>query len=124
MTMPAAARRAALAFLAPALSACVASAPPPSSSVAHASLLAGIVSRAAVCRAGYARAGTLDSFLQAERERGATQEQIVAARSAYLSVSEAETINQGVRPQPCTAEERTMLRGQMSSVRAGRFEGL
>lgn len=124
MTMPAAARRAALAVLAPALSACVASAPSSTSSVAHASLLAGIVSRAAVCKAGYARAGTLDSFLQAERERGATQEQLSAARSAYVAVSEAETINQGVRPEPCTTEERQKLRGQMSSVRAGRFEGL
>ncbi|WP_186417443.1 hypothetical protein [Bosea sp. CS1GBMeth4] len=124
MTLPVAARRAVLALLAPALSACVANTPQSTSSVAHASLLAGIVSRAAVCKAGYARTGTLDSFLQAERERGATQEQLAAARSAYVSISEAETINQGVRPEPCTAEERTKLRGQMSSVRAGRFDGL
>ena len=47
-----------------------------------------------------------------------------AARAAYVSVSEAETINQGIRPQPCTAEERATLRGKMQDVRAGRFEAL
>lgn len=117
-----AARLAALAFLAPALSACVSTPSNPSS--ARASVLAGIVSRAGACHAGYPRASTLERFLESERERGATPEQVASARSTYITVSEAQTINQGVRPEPCTAEERATLRGQMNTVRAGRFETL
>lgn len=117
-----AARLAALAFLAPALSACVSTPSNPSS--ARASVLAGIVSRAGACHAGYPRASTLERFLESERERGATPEQVASARSTYITVSEAQTINQDVRPEPCTAEERATLRGQMNTVRAGRFETL
>jgi hypothetical protein len=117
-----AARLAALALLAPALSACVST--PSNPSVARAGVLAGIVSRAAACNASYPRRNTLDLFLKSEQERGATPGQVAAARSAYVGISEAETINQGVRPEPCTAEERTTLRGQMNTVRAGRFETL
>lgn len=117
-----AARLAALAILAPALSACVSTPSNPSS--ARASVLAGIVSRAGACHAGYPRASTLERFLESERERGATPEQVASARSTYITVSEAQTINQDVRPEPCTAEERATLRGQMNTVRAGRFETL
>lgn len=117
-----AARLAALAFLAPALSACVST--PSNPSAARASILAGIVSRAGACNAGAPRASTLERFLASERERGATPEQVASARSTYIAVSEAQTINQGVRPEPCTAEERATLRGQMNTVRAARFETL
>ncbi len=117
-----AARLAALAFLAPALSACVST--PSNPSAARASVLAGIVSRAGACNAGAPRASTLERFLESERERDATPEQVASARSTYITVSEAQTINQGVRPEPCTAEERATLRGQMNTVRAGRFETL
>lgn len=117
-----AARLAALALLAPALPACVST--PSNPSAARAGVLAGIVSRAAACNAGYARASTLERFLQSERERGATPEQVASARSAYIGISEAETINQGLKPEPCTTEERATLRGQMNTVRAGRFETL
>lgn len=111
----------ALALL-PVLSACVSTSSNPSAT--RASVLAGIVSRASACNAGSPRASTLERFLQSERERGATPEQIAGARSAYIAVSEAQTINQGVRPEPCTAEERATLRGQMNTVRANRFETL
>lgn len=111
----------ALALL-PVLSACVST--PSNPSAARATVLAGIVSRASACNAGYARRETLDRFLQAERARGATPEQIAGARSTYVTISEAQTINQGVRPEPCTAEERATLRGQMNTVRANRFETL
>lgn len=117
-----AARFAALALLAPVLPACVST--PSNPSAARAGVLAGIVSRAAACNAGYARRNTLDLFLKSEQERGATPEQVASARSTYVGISEAQTINQGVRPEPCTAEERAMLRGQMNTVRAGRFETL
>lgn len=94
------------------------------SAAGRASLLATTVSRAVACRAGSPQRTTLDRFIAAEKARGASDEQIAAARSAYVSVSEAETINQGIRPQPCTAEERAALRGKMKDVRAGRFEAL
>jgi hypothetical protein len=122
MPFATAARLAALALLAPALSACVSASSNPSS--ARASALADIVSRAAACNAGYASRNTLERFLDAERARCATDEQIASARSTYVTVSEARTINQGVRPEPCTAQERATLRGQMNTVRAGRFETL
>ena len=77
-------------LLLPVLSACVAT--PANPSAARASVLAGIVSRASACNAGYARRDTLDRFLQAERARGATPEQIdkaaVAKRPAVLLCDE------------------------------------
>ncbi|AZO77609.1 MULTISPECIES: hypothetical protein [unclassified Bosea (in: a-proteobacteria)] len=92
------------------------------SSAGRASALATTVSRAIACRAGSPQRTTLDRFIAAEKARGANDEQLAAARSAYVTVSEAEMINQDVRPQPCTAEERAALRGKMNDVRAGRFE--
>ncbi|MEN5083449.1 hypothetical protein ABE438_13275 [Bosea sp. TWI1241] len=109
-------------LLAPALSACVATSGNPSAT--RATALAEVVSRAGACNAGRPRANTLERFLQAEREHGATPEQIARARSAYVAVSEAETINQSVKPQGCTAEERATLRQRMIAVRAGEFGAL
>ena len=94
------------------------------SAAGRASVLATTVSRAVACKAGSPRRTTLDRFLAVEKARGASDEQLAAARSAYVSISEAETINQDIRPQPCTAEERATLRGKMLDVRAGRFEAL
>lgn len=91
-------------------------------SAGRASALATTVSRATACRAGTPQRSTLDRFLAAEKARGASDDQIAAARSAYIGVSEAETINQGVRPQPCTAEERTQLKERMGRIRAGNFD--
>lgn len=91
-------------------------------SVGRASALATTVSRASTCKAGTPQRTTLDRFLAAEKARGASDEQIGAARSAYVGVSEAETINQGVRPQPCTAEERAQLKERMDRIRAGNFD--
>lgn len=91
-------------------------------SAGRASELATTVSRASVCRAGTPQRSTLDRFLAVEKARGASDEQIAAARSAYVSVSEAETINQGIRPQPCTAEERVQLKERMGRIRAGDFD--
>lgn len=107
-------------FVALPLGACVAG--HADTAAGRASLLATTVSRAIACKAGSPQRTTLERFIAAEKERGASDEQLAAARSAYVSVSEAETINQDVRPQPCTAEERAMLRGKMKDVRAGRFE--
>jgi hypothetical protein len=97
---------------------------PANPSAARAADLAELVSRAVACNAGAPRASTLERFLSAEKARGATPEQLAAARSTYLTVSEAEVVNQGVRPQACTRAEREALRGRMSKVRAGQFEGL
>lgn len=94
------------------------------STAGRASALATTVSRAVACKAGWPQRTTLERFLAAEKARGASDEQLAAARSAYVSVSEAETINQDIRPQPCTSEERAALRGKMNEVRAGRFEAL
>ncbi|WID96599.1 hypothetical protein QO058_28470 [Bosea vestrisii] len=107
-------------FVALPLGACVAS--HADSTAGRASALATTVSRAIACRAGSPQRTTLDRFIAAEKARGANDEQLAAARSAYVTVSEAEMINQDVRPQPCTAEERATLRGKMNDVRAGRFE--
>lgn len=107
-------------FVALPLGACVAG--HADTSAGRASLLATTVSRAIACKAGSPQRTTLDRFLAAERARGASDEQLAAARSAYVSISEAETINQDIRPQPCTAEERATLRVKMNDVRAGRFE--
>jgi hypothetical protein len=85
---------------------------------------ASMVSRAIACRAGSPRANTLERFLAAEKARGASDEQLASARSTYVTVSEAETINQGIRPQACGPEERAALREKMTRVRAGDFDGL
>jgi hypothetical protein len=82
------------------------------------------VSRATACKAGSPQRTTLDRFLAAEKARGADDQQIAAARSAYVGVSEAEMVNQGVRPQPCTAEERAELKARMGRIRAGEFDKL
>jgi len=92
------------------------------SSAGRASELAVTVSRAIACRAGSPQRTTLDRFLDAEKTRGASDEQIAAARSAYITVSEAETVNQGIHPEPCTAEERSQLKELMGRIRAGNFD--
>ena len=107
-------------FIALPLGACVAG--QPDTSAGRASALATTVSRASACRAGMPQRSTLDRFIAAEKARGASDEQVAAARSAYVSVSEAETINQGIRPQPCTAEERAQLKERMGRIRAGDFD--
>jgi hypothetical protein len=93
-----------------------------SDSAARAAALASTISRASACRAGAPQRSTLDRFLAAEQARGASPEQLAAARSAYVGVSEAEMVNQGVKPQACTAEEREVLKRRMSEIRAGNFE--
>jgi hypothetical protein len=93
-------------------------------SAGRAAELASLVSRSVACRAGAPRANTLDRFLAAEKARGATAEQIASARSTYITVSEAETINQDIRPQACDAEERANVREKMSTIRAGKFDAL
>jgi len=103
------------------LSACVGAANP---SAQRATELATLVSRSIACKAGAPKRDTLTRFLQAEEARGATAEQIASARSTYVTVSEAQTINQGIRPERCTAEERVAIGEKMSAVRAGRFDGL
>lgn len=108
-------------LLTPLLGACVAHG---DSSAGRASALATTVSRAVTCKAGSPQRATLDRFLAAEKARGANEQQIAAARAAYIGVSEAETINQGVRPQACTAEERAKLKEQMGRIRAGDFNTL
>ena len=102
------------------LGACVS--PHADTSAGRASALATTVSRATACKAGSPQRGTLDRFIAAEQARGASQEQIAAARSAYVSISEAEMINQSVKPQPCTAQERAALKERMAAIRAGTFE--
>ncbi len=91
-------------------------------SAGRASELATTVSRATACNAGRPQRGTLDRFLASEKARGASEDQIAAARSAYVSVSEAETINQGIRPEPCTAKERGQLKERMGRIRGGNFD--
>jgi hypothetical protein len=123
MTMPSVASSLACACLiALPLGACVAG--PANPSAARASELASLVSRAIACRAGNPRASTLDRFLAFERARGATPEHIASAQSTYITVSEAETINQDIRPRACAPEERADLRERMARVRAGRFDAL
>lgn len=109
-----------IGLLAPLLGACMSG--PANPSAARAAELASLVSRAIACRAGNPRASTLDGFLAAERARGATPEHLASARATYVTVSEAETINQDIRPQACTSEERAALRGKMAQIRAGRFD--
>lgn len=104
------------------LGACVSG--PANPSAGRASELATLVSRSVACRTGMPRANTLERFIAAEKVRGATPEQLASARSTYVTVSEAETINQGVRPQACTAEERAAVKEKMARVRAGDFSAL
>jgi hypothetical protein len=121
MTFPLHARAFALACLAALpLGACVSG--PANPSAGRATELATLVSRSTACRAGSPRRDTLDRFLAAEAERGATPEQIAGARSTYITVSEAQTINQGIRPEACTAGERAELKERMAKVRSGSFE--
>lgn len=87
----------------------------------RAAALAGTISRASICGAGSPRASTLERFLAAERAAGAGEDQIAAARSAYVSVSEAQMVNLTVRPEPCTREERADLRQRMQRIRSGDF---
>lgn len=108
-------------LLALSLGACVAAG---ESSSGRASVLATTVSRAIACKAGSPQRSTLDRFLAAEKARGADDQQIAAARSAYIGISEAEMVNQGVRPQGCTAEERAELKARMGRIRAGDFDTL
>jgi hypothetical protein len=100
------------------LGACVGANP----SAQRATELASLVSRSIACKAGAPRRDTLTLFLKAEEERGATAEQIAGARSTYVTVSEAQTINQGIRPERCSPEERSAVGEKMSAVRAGRFD--
>lgn len=102
------------------LSACVSG--PSNPSASRASELANVVSRAFACRAGSPRRDTLDRFLAAEAQRGATPEHIASARATYIAVSEAQTINQGIRPEACDPQERAAVRERMTQVRAGRFD--
>lgn len=104
------------------LGACVSGPANPSSG--RASELAGLVSRSVACRAGAPRASTLERFIASEKARGATPEQLASARSTYVTVSEAETINQGIRPQACGPEERVAVKEKMTRVRAGDFSAL
>lgn len=117
------ARLAALAcLLALPLTACVAASA--NSSAGRATELANLVSRSVACGAGYPRANTLERFLAAEQARGATPEQLAGARSAYVTVSEAATINQDAQPEACSSEERSTLKPRMARIRAGDFNGL
>jgi hypothetical protein len=93
-------------------------------SAGRASELASLVSRSVACRAGNPSAGTLERFLATERARGATPDQIAGAHSTYVTVSEAETINQAIQPRACAPEERAALRERMTRIRAGNFDAL
>lgn len=97
---------------------------PANPSAGRASELASLVSRSVACRAGAPRASTLERFIASEKARGATPEQLASARSTYITVSEAETINQGIAPEACTPEERAAVREKMTRIRAGDFGGL
>lgn len=108
-------------LMAPLLGACVAHG---DSSAGRASALATTVSRATACKAGSPQRTTLDRFLAAEKARGADDQQIAAARAAYVGVSEAEMVNQAVKPQACTVQERTELKARMGRIRAGEFDKL
>jgi len=114
----------ALAFaclLALPLGACVSV--PANPSAARAADLATMISRSTACRAGAPNARTLNDFLVAERARGATRAQLDSARSTYLTVSEAATLNGIAQPRACAPEERAELRLRMARVRAGAFGG-
>lgn len=101
------------------LGACVSG--PANPTASRAAELAGLVSRSDACRAGAPRASTLERFIASEKGRGATPDQLASARSTYVTVSEAQTINQGIRPQACNPEERAALKEKMVQIRAGDF---
>ncbi|PZU92483.1 MAG: hypothetical protein DI527_09085 [Chelatococcus sp.] len=122
MTVPVAPALAFACLLALPLGACVSAGANPSAT--RASELATLVSRSVACRAGAPRRDTLERFLADEKARGATPEQIAGARSTYLTVSEAEAVNQSVKPQRCDPQERAALRDRMGAVRAGNFDAL
>lgn len=121
-SLPGARETALACLLALSLGACVPTTAATNQSATRAAEFASLVSRSTTCRAGYPQANTLEEFLAAERARGATAEQLASARSAYVGISEADTINQRVRPQPCTADERAQLKAKMAKVRAGDFD--
>ncbi len=102
------------------LSACVGPANPSASRAAE---FANVVSRAAACRAATPTRMMLDDFLQAEKAKGADEAQIASARATYISVSEASTINAGLRPERCDRQERAALKERMADFKAGRFDG-
>ncbi|CAM5766019.1 hypothetical protein [Bosea minatitlanensis] len=91
-------------------------------SAGRAAALATTISRASACKAGAPQRSTLDRFLAGEAARGASPEQLAAARSAYVSVSEAEMVNHAARPRPCAAAERAALKERMGRIRAGQFD--
>jgi hypothetical protein len=123
MTTPFVLKPLALAsVLALSLGACVT--PHANPSAGRASELASLVSRSVACRAGNPRATTLDRFIASEKARGATPEQLAGARSTYVTVSEAETINQGIQPVACEPDEVAQVRGRMVRIRAGDFDAL
>lgn len=111
----------ALALVLSPLGACVGPANPSASRAAE---LANVVSRASSCRAATPKAGLLDAFLKTEREKGVSDAQISSARSTYITVSEGATVNQRIKPVPCTPEERVTLKGRMTAFGKGTFEGL
>ncbi len=104
------------------LGACVS--PHANPSAGRASELASLVSRSVACRAGYPRASTLERFIASEQARGATPDQLAGARSTYVTVSEAETVNQDIQPKACAPEERAAVREKMARIRAGQFDAL
>ncbi|KRE13906.1 hypothetical protein ASE63_18035 [Bosea sp. Root381] len=104
------------------LGACVSG--PANPSAGRASELANLVSRSVACRAGAPRASTLERFIASERARGATPEQLASARATYVTISEAETINHGIKPQACDPEERATIKAKMVPIRAGDFSAL
>ncbi|MGL5362165.1 MAG: hypothetical protein ACRDBH_04750 [Bosea sp. (in: a-proteobacteria)] len=97
---------------------------PANPTAARAAELANVVSRASSCRAATPKAGLLDSFFKTERAKGATDAQIASARSTYITVSEGATVNQRIKPVPCTPDERVTLKGRMTAFGKGTFEGL
>lgn len=93
-------------------------------SAGRAAELASLVSRSVACHSGYPRTSTLDRFIAAEKVRGATPEQLAGARSTYVTVSEAETVNQDIQPRACAPEERADVKARMGRIRAGQFDAL
>ncbi len=104
------------------LAACVSG--PANPSAARAAELATVISRAGACDAGAPGRRTLDQFLASEQARGVDPAQIAGARSTYLTVSEAATLNAIAQPKACTPQERAELRARMARIRAGAFDGV
>ena len=73
-------------------------------------------------RRSYYAAAFDASAVAGEAARGASPEQLAAARSAYVSVSEAEMVNHAARPRACAAAERAALKERMGRIRAGQFD--